>query len=93
MMARPGEFAQLDAVWRRARRSPFEPVGPERLAKVGHVALEVLARGVRRLLSPDLVDQVFGGHHLVRMEKEARQAPSAVWVHPDGVLCARSVAS
>jgi len=53
-------------------RPPFEPVGAEHPAKVRHVALEGLAGGVRRVVSPYLVDQVLGGHDVVRMEKEAR---------------------
>ena len=51
----------------------LEAVGSERPAKVGHVAVEGVPGSVGWLSAPDLVDQVVGGHQMVRPEEQVRQ--------------------
>ena len=53
-----------------ARRSRHEHVGPEQLAELRDEILERRRRGLRRLLTPELVDEAVGCHDLARPHEQ-----------------------
>ena len=61
---------ELDDIAGGTRR---DGVGPEHLAQIRDEALEHDLHGPRRLLSPKLIDQAVGCHHLVCVQEKERE--------------------
>ena len=77
LVPKPFEAGEIDICWfgrqHVARRARDEHIGPESLAQPRDVHLDGLHGRLRRLLTPERIDQLRARHDPVRVQHEQRQ--------------------